>query len=304
MLATRTTRILLPLLLLIVGGGIIWFFLYKEKNENPVSGLKPRVEMGVGRINAFTDSTIDLTLDLMIHNPLPMEFDVREFGYLVKMDGTTVVENDYPESVTVRSRDSTVITLPSRLKIKKLTEINKLAPADSDSADYEFVALLGLKNPILGQDTLRLTQKRRLPRYQLPSVQVVGFDLDKFRLDQSKVVIQLSFKNNNAFPLEFKNPTYSIDLGSQTALARGGTEGITKVKGQSQEMYEVPLTISMGDLLKASGEMLFQGQSLPFTLHFSCTLASQNEMFSNSDVRLIIEGQMKDLKKIKENMSD
>lgn len=294
----RTTKVLLVVFLLLAGG-LVWFFLYKDNNENPVSGLKPRIEMGIGRINSITDSTIDLELELLVHNPLPIELNAKSFTYQILMDCTRIVENEHPKPLRVPARDSTTITLVSELKTLKIREINQEATSGSDSADYHFEGIFALEKPLLGKDTIRIVRQRRLPRYRLPDVQLLGYDLEKFSLTESEVVLHLEFTNNNRFPIEFKNPAYEIDFGSQENLARGKVPGITKIPGKSTDQYDIPLKINMGDLIKAAGQKLFQGNDLPFKLEFSCTLNSSNEMFKNSDVNVIVEGELKDLQRKK-----
>ncbi|MPR33133.1 LEA type 2 family protein [Salmonirosea aquatica] len=300
---SQTTKVLLLILLLVLIGVAAWY-LYKEKNGNPVSGLKPRIEMGVGRINNFTDKTIDLTLNLLVDNPLPIGLDIEDFSYSVQMDGDTILENNYTEPLRIESRDSTVVTLPSQMNISTLKAVNERAATGRDSADYHFAGVFHLRKPVLGKDTLRLSMDKRLPRYRLPQVEVVGYDMKKFGLSESKIVLQLKFKNRNAFPIEFKDPAYEVDLGSQKSLAKGTVAGVTQVSGGSEEIYDIPLAVDMGDLLKSIGQLIGQGKSLPFKLNFNCTLSSDNEMFKNSDVNLIIEGDLEDLQKIKENIGN
>ncbi|MBU1822430.1 MAG: LEA type 2 family protein, partial [Bacteroidetes bacterium] len=110
--------------------------------------------------------------------------------------------------------------------------------------------------------------------------------------------------NKNFFPISFKDPTYALDLGSQEQMARGQVQSLTRVEGRSSNTYTIPLSIDMGDLLKATGQLIAQGKNLPFTLHFSCTLTADNEMFNNSEVKLVVEGTMEDLKTAQENLGD
>ncbi|CAG5003563.1 hypothetical protein DYBT9275_03179 [Dyadobacter sp. CECT 9275] len=301
---TRTARnIVIIMLVLLVAGGAFYF--YKSKKGNPVSGLKPRVEMGIGHITNITSTTVDLSLDLLIHNPLPMGFDVKEFTYFVQMNGVTIVESEHKEPLLIKSNDSTIITLPSQLNIRKLSnEGEKEAARGEDSASYHFEGLFHLRKPFLGKDTIRLAFDKRMPLYRLPKVKILGYDMEKFRLSESEIVIKLEFTNQNPFTLQFKDPSYAVDLGKQKRLADGNSPGSTKVPGKSSEIYEIPLKINMKDLLKAAGQLIGQGKSLPFTLYFKSRLVSENDVFKNSDVNLIVDGELKDLDKVKKNLGN
>lgn len=297
-----------PIFILIVSGiiiaGVIGYFLYKSKYANPVSGLKPRVEMGIGRIRNITDSTIDLSLNLLVDNPLPVGMDVENFTYAVDMNHVRIIESEHADPLKLKSKDSTVVTLPTQLKIKKLAAVSKKSAAiGEDSAEYHFEVALNLEKPFLGKDTLRLHSDKRLPLYRLPKVELAGYDMEKFRLSKSDVVIQLRFTNQNVFPVQFENPSYVVDLGTQKGLAKGAVKGFTKVKSKSSEIYEIPLKINMGDLLKTAGQMIFKGKDLPFTLYFKCKLVSENEVLRNSDVNIVVDGALKDLDALKKNMN-
>ncbi len=279
------------------------YFFYKKQYGNPVSGLKPRIEMGVGRISNITDSTVDVNLKALLHNPLPVGMEVKSFDYFVQMDGDTIVRNTHSEALSIKSHDSTVIELPSRISLASLKAANARASPGSDSADYEFTAVFNLYEKLLGKEALVINFDQRLPRYQLPFVEVLGYDLDKFRLNQSEVVIRLQFVNNNPFKIEFINPSYQVDLGSQKSLAQGSVPGVTQVNGKSEKDYEIPLAVNMGSMLKATGQLIGQGKSLPFKLDFRCKLGSDNEIFDGTDVNVLVEGTLEDLATVKKNVA-
>jgi len=300
----KPVRLLLIFIVIFLAGFIAWN-LYKKNNENPVSGLKPKVEMGIGRISNITDSTVDLSLNLLVHNPLPVGFDVKGFDYFVQMNGVKIIENKYEEPLALKSNDSTMVTLPSQLKIAKLSkEGKKENKKGEDSADYHFETVFHFQKPILGKDSMVLYMDKRLPLYQLPKVQVVDFDMEKFRLSKSDVVIKLKFSNKNSFPIQFKNPTYVVDLGKQKRLAEGSVKGMTEVKGKSSEIYEIPLALNMGKVLKSVGQIITKGGELPFTLYFKSKLASENEIFKDSDVNIIVDGELKDVGTVKKNLGN
>jgi LEA14-like dessication related protein len=300
----KTTLIIVLIISLAVGGWYV-FKTYKGNHENPVSGLKPKVELGIGQVSNITDSTVDVKLNLLVHNPLPVGFDLDGFDYFVTMNEKKIVENNYEKPLTLKARDSSALELPAQLKIKNISEIGDAATArGEDSADYHFETVFHLKKPLLGKDSLTLSVDKRLPLWQLPKVEVAGYDVEKFRLSKSELVIQLKFTNRNSFPIEFKNPSYVIDLGKQKRLAEGSVKGFTKVKEKSSEIYDIPITIDMGKVLKAAGQILVNGTDLPFTLYFKSVLKSENDIFKDSDVNVVVNGELKDMQTVKKNLGN
>lgn len=299
---TKTAKPLLILFVLLLLGAAGWYF-YKKQNANPVSGLKPRVELADVRIDAITDSTLDLTINLLLHNPLPVGLDVADMAYSVRMNETIILEDEYAKPFVVKASDSSSLSIAAQLNLKNLiAEVNEQDRLGNDSADYYFEGIFHLRKPFLGKDTLRLAMGKRAFVYHLPEIKVVGFNLEKFRLSQSEVLLRLQVTNQNPFALEFRNPTYSIDFGKQGNVLEGSNTGGTRVSKNSSETYEVPLILDMGELLKTGGQLRFQGNDLPFKLRFECKLASDNKMLNDSDLNYVVEGDMEDLKELQKMM--
>ena len=196
-----------------------------------------------------------------------------------------------------------MITLPTKINVRKLVSVSKKgAAADEDSADYHLEAAFHLAKPFLGKDTLRIEQDKRLPLIRLPKVEMQDFDVEKFRLTNSEISIELKLINPNAFSVEFRDPSYVFDLGNQKGLAKGSVKGVTKVKAKSSQILEIPVEVGMGKALKTTGALIFKGKSLPFKMNFKCKLVSESDMLKDSDMRMVMEGELKDLQKLKENV--
>jgi len=295
------TGLLIFIAILILGG--LGFYFYKSKSENPVSGLKPRIEFAISKISHITDNKMDLSLKLLVHNPLPVGITAKNFRYTVDLDGVRIIESDYADRLQIKSDDSTVVDLPTQINIKNLADVSEHKGKEgTDSADYHLTAVLNLEKPFLGKDTLHFEFDKRLPLIRLPKVEMEEFDMEKFRLTKSELLIRMKLINPNAFSVEFQNPSYVFDLGSQENLAEGSVKGVTKVKAKSTEIYEIPVEVDMGKTLKTAGQLVFKGKSLPFKMRFKCRVVSENEMMQNSEMDLIMEGELKDLEKIKENL--
>ena len=246
---------------------------------------------------------MDMSLKLLVHNPLPVGITAKNFNYTVDLDGIRIIESDYADRLEINANDSTVVNLPTRINIKKLASVSKQkGEADADSANYHLTAALNLEKPFLGKDTLYFDIDKRLPLIRLPKVEMEEFDMEKFRLTKSEILIRLKLINPNAFSIEFQNPSYVFDLGSQEGLAKGSVKGVTKVKAKSTEIYEIPVEVDMGKTLKTAGQLVFKGKSLPFKMRFKCKVVSENEMMRNSEMDMIMEGELKDLEKLKENI--
>ncbi|MDQ1090215.1 LEA type 2 family protein [Siphonobacter sp. SORGH_AS_1065] len=295
-------KVFITLVILIILAGTGWFLFkrYERKNANPVSGLKPRVEMSLAEISSITDSTMEMSMKMLIDNPLPLGMDIENFVYQVKVDGVQIIESDYMKPLKIEPRDSVTIDIPTELKIDTFSKVAKRGEAaGQDSALYQFEVFLKLAKPVLGHDTLRIEMEKRLPLYHLPEIEVVGIDLEKFKLKKSELNVDLRFINKNDFAIQFKNMRYSIDLGKEKTTINGQSPGVTRVPAKSDKVYQIPVQVELGKMISAGTQMLFQGKKFPFTVHLRSQIISDNDMLKNSKLNMRIRGNMEDMKAAK-----
>jgi archaellum component FlaG (FlaF/FlaG flagellin family) len=57
-------------------------------------------------------------------------------------------------------------------------------------------------------------------------------------------------------------------------------------------------------VLKAAGQIITKGKDIPFTLYFKSKLVSENDVFKNSDVNIIVDGELKDMETVKKNLGN
>ncbi|WP_342086929.1 LEA type 2 family protein [Dyadobacter sp. OTU695] len=293
--------VIIILLLAAVAFGV-WYF-FKKSKPDAVTGLKPHVEMSIAHISDVTDSTIKMNLKMLVNNPLPVGMHLKNINYVVKMNGTTIVEDHYDQPLEVNAADSSLLTLPAKVKIKKLRiEGDDLAAKGQDSAEYHFKTILHFEKSFLGKDSLVLEMDKRLPLYRLPMIKLAGYDFKKLGLKESDIVVKVEVTNLNPFSLEFQDPRYAMDLGKQKRFAEGAVTGITKVKSKSKDIYEIPLSVSLGKVIKAGAQMIGKGKELPFTFYFKGKIKSESEVLNNSDINLVMDGELKDVEAFQKNL--
>lgn len=259
--------------------------------------------MSIAHISDVTDSTIKMELKTLLYNPLPVGMHLKRLNYVVKMNGKTIVEDHYNQPLEVKAADSSLLTLPAKVKIRNLrVEGDEEAAKGQDSADYHFKTILHFEKPFLGKDSLVLDMDKRLPLYRLPKVKMAGYDFKKLGLKESDIVVKIEVTNLNTFSLQFRDPRYAMDLGKQKRFAEGAVTGITRVKAKSTEIYEIPLSVSLGKVIKAGAQMIGKGKELPFTFYFKSKIKSENEVLDGSDMNLIMDGELKDLEAFQKNM--
>jgi LEA14-like dessication related protein len=291
------------IVLLLAGVGIAAGYFFKKSKPDAVTGLKPHIEMSIARISDVTDSTIKMELKTLVYNPLPVGMHLKNINYVVKMNGKTIIEDHYDKPLEVKATDSSLLTLPAKVKIRNLrVEGDETAAKGQDSADYNFKTILHFEKSFLGKDSLVLDIDKRLPLYRIPMIKMAGYDVKKLGLKESDIVVKIEVTNLNPFSLEFQDPVYAMDLGKQKRFAEGAVQGITKVKSKTKDIYEIPLSVSLGKVIKAGGQMIGKGKELPFTFYFKSKIKSESEVLNGSDMNLVMDGELKDVEAFQKNL--
>ena len=60
--------------------------------------------------------------------------------------------------------------------------------------------------------------------------------------------------------------------------------------------------MSLGKVIKAGAQIIGKGKELPFTFYFKSKIKSESEVLNDSDINLIMDGELKDIESFQKNM--
>ncbi|WP_077924104.1 LEA type 2 family protein [Spirosoma sp. 209] len=295
--------IALGLLLLGVIGAYIWYSRLKNNAESEGGAydntLKPRLEVSTLDITNIDDDVIDMTLKMLIDNPLPVGFKATGLRYTVYMAKTPIVEETYAKPIEVESGDSTFITLPMKLLNKKLmTVLKTLDEKGIDSTTYGVRATFDLDVPILGERTFTQTIEKKLPTYYIPTIKIKDIDFGKLGLKRTDVAAKVNVENRNRFPYNFTDTRYTVSIDGKQ-IAEGEQPEPILIKQQAVTPVVFPVTVKPGQSLGLLPKMLFDKKDTPFLVTFQCKIIDKNGnlAFKNSKFNTTIRGTLADFKK-------
>ncbi len=295
--------IALALLLLGGIGAFIWYNNLKT-NAQAEGGaydgtLKPRLEMSRIDLSDVSDEAIKMNIHLLIDNPLPVSFTAKKVDYTIYIDNEEVMRSAYEKTIDVKSQDSTAISLPARVEVKKLTALLKRLEAKHiDSADYRVVSIFALDVPLAGERTFTNTQTKRMPTFHIPEFKVVDIDLGKLGLKTADVAAKISCVNKNKFSFDIHDTHYSVTIDGKQ-IAEGDQPQPIRIKAQATTPFVLPTTVKPGQSLGLLPKMLFDKKDTKVEVAFRCKLIdkSNNPMFQNSKFASTIRGTLADFVK-------
>ncbi|MFD2570612.1 LEA type 2 family protein [Spirosoma soli] len=295
----------IALLLLLIGGVGAYIWYSRLKNNAASEGgafdntLKPRLEMSNLEITNIDDDQVDMNMQMLIDNPLPVGFKAHKLRYTVYMAKTPIIEESYEKPIEVESGDSTLVTLPAKLLIKKLNTVLKtLDKKDIDSTTYGVRATFDLDVPILGQRTFTQSFEKRLPTYYIPEIKVEDIDFGKLGLKQTDVAAKVNVVNKNKFPYNFTDTHYTVSINGKQ-IAEGDQPEPILIKAQGTTPVVFPVTMKPGRTLGLLPKMLFDKKDTPFLVTFRCKIIDKDNSsaFSKSKMNATIRGTLADFKK-------
>ena len=295
--------IALSLLLLGGLGAFIWYNQLKNKalsEHGSYDGtLKPRLELSRFDLTDVSDEAIKMNMYLLIDNPLPVGFSAKKVDYTVFIDNEEVMHDAYDKTITVKSQDSTVVALPARLEVKKLTSLLKRLEAKHiDSTDYRIMTIFALDVPIAGERTFTVTESKRLPTFHIPEFKVVDIDLGKLGLKTADVAAKISCLNKNKFPFNIRDTHYTVTIDGKQ-IAEGDQPQPILIKAQATTPFVLPTTVKPGQSLGLLPKMLFDKKNTNVEVAFRCKIIDKgnNPMFQHSKFASTIRGTLADFVK-------
>ena len=303
---------IIAIALLLIGGIGAYIWYNRLKNNAAAEGgaydntLKPRLEMSRFDLTDVSAESVKMNLYMLIDNPLPVGFKAHQVDYTFYIADTPVMVDSYKKAIEVKSGDSTMITMPATMLVKKMAGVLKtLEDKGIDSTTYKVRATFALDVPIVGEKSLAVTSERRLPTFYIPKVKIDDIDLGKLSLKSQDVATKVSITNKNKFPINMTDVHYTVTINGKQ-IAEGDQSEPILIKAQATTPVVFPVTMKPGKALSVLPKMLFDKKDTPYSVVFSGKLVSKenNPMFSNSKFASTVSGTLDDLKKLKNGMKD
>jgi len=278
--------------LTIITVGIVWFL----SNHDPKEELLPSLTVMNISITDMDEDMIDVTAKIGIHNPLPVDLSASSLRYSMYIDSNRIAESTWDEPVKVEGGDSSVMSLPVQVDVKKLTSaLKKLKEEKRDSANYTIKAVVTLDVPIAGKEQINLDETKRLPAFLMPNVHVKDIDITKVKLKESTMGVAVQIDNPNVFPLRFKDVNYEARINQEHTM-HGTVPGVTEIGAQSSN--QIPINVSVNNLKmgKLAWKALFDKKDTHVDVLLTCQLLSKNPMLQNSKMVTRASGTLEEVK--------
>lgn len=296
---------IIALALLLIGGVGAYIWYQRVENRATATGdphdntLKPRLEMSNVSITNITKEAINLNLHLLIDNPLPVGFTAHQLDYSLSIAGQEVMHDAYKKPISIKSGNSTVVTLPVKLLGEKLVKtLKRLEDKGVDSTDYTVRSSFALDVPLLGEKTFTVTTVKKLPLLYIPKVSVDDIDLGHVGLGHTDLAAKVSIENKNSFSINMTDVHYTVKIDGKL-ISEGSPDGPVLIRKQATTPVVFPVTMKPGKALGLLPKALFDKKDTPYEVYFTAKIKDDgdNPMIDGSKIASTITGTLADFKK-------
>jgi LEA14-like dessication related protein len=288
----RNILLAFVLCLAIAGAWMAWRASHNEHDFH----FKPDVIIKGIAIEDDNDEILKVYATVNILNDLPLEARVRSLEYTLAHQGTIIARNLSRDSLTIRSRDTTQVTLAFRIGKAELQILtDKLEAADSDVTQFALELFFKLDVPVRGYRDFEITKEIEVPVIRLPIVESRKVEIEKFSLSHPELQMELLVRNPNSFPLILDDCEFSMIVADDLNLT-GNSDGVQRVSANSSEMITFRLQVEDLKLMKVAWKALFREDKTQFTSKFSFRIVSENKVIDGSHWAILRKGMLGELK--------
>lgn len=271
--------------------------------QNPSKGIKdfiiPQLNFSGITVNEISPDKAQLTLHVHMTNPSPIGISIDSLDYVIFIDSTEVVKSTYTDSLDI-GRGKTSFSLPLTIFYHKLTHvIDAHDQIGLDSANYTIIAKAHMHNRLLPINNFDLEIEKKLPLIQMPEINISSVKVGDIGLSETTLDLTIHIKNPNVFSFALKNVDFQLQLSDNEVL-KGKYDGVINLPPKGSEEFTSVITLSLSDATKSLFELIRKGEDLKFSFDMTSTMDSESELIEAGKMRLKVQGNIKDLKSIKD----
>jgi LEA14-like dessication related protein len=288
--------VLLILLALVVSGIWWWKSTSSDKAKEKAMGkVMPTIGVASTSITDIDDDCVKMVSKVTLYNPLPVDIKTKRLNYTIYVDSVKIMEDAYEKPISIRSSDSSTLTLPMQLLAKPTARLLKYFDDQKiDSADYAMKASFEVDVPIAGERKFDMNISRRLPALRIPKIKVKHVDLNAFSLKSKGMHIEVQVFNPNLFPLKMSDGKFDFSIEDAMEMS-GVLEKIINVPAKGVQNVSLHARMTDGSVLKSGWKMLTDKKGTPFKAKFTGKMDSDNKMLSSSKMVTTLSGTLDEL---------
>lgn len=246
---------------IIIGVGYAVFKL-KRSDKEIADYVVPKIAFRQMQLTNLTPERADVKMRMIIDNPAPIGFKIDSLFYVVFIADQEVARTTYPDTLRLKAKDSTELTLPLTLYYDKLKDVtDRLANQGQDSVLYRINATIFSTTKLIPKDKFNLKVEKKLPLITVPDVKITNIKVNDLKLKGATMQVEAAVRNRNVFPISFKDLAYSVQIEDNEAV-EGNKPGIVKIPANGSASFTIPVQLTFKEMGKTVLDVIRKGKDL------------------------------------------
>ena len=291
--SNRKIQITIIFSIIVIAVFILIYFHFKNEPPGKIS-LLPKAELSSVQVTSINDEGTDLTINLFVKNPLPVNFKFDSIQYQIFIGDTAIIKGSYRDSILIKSKDSTTVLLKGTLKKNQyLSILNRADSNRIDSVNYEVSAVLFSQNALVKK--IHVHYKKLSPLIHIPVVRVNKTKLDSISTKGATLLLYVSVTNKNSYDFEARKIKFRFAPGKNKWVT--GTKPELLVKAKSTTETVLPLKITLDEMSNAIFLWLTKGKSVDYKMEIEFEMISDKKFLDGCIVKIKSEGTVGQIEK-------
>ena len=281
------------IILAIIIGVAFAVFKFKQSDKEVADYIVPKLSFQQMQLTNLTPERADVKMRMIIDNPAPVGFKIDSLFYIISIAGQEVARTTYPDTLRLKAKDSTELTLPLTLYYDKLKDVtDRLANQGQDSVLYRVNATIFSTTKLIPKDKFNLKVDKKLPLVTVPDVKITNIKVNNLKLKGATMEVEAAVRNRNVFPISFKDLAYSVQIEDNEAV-EGNKPGVVKIPAKGSSSFTIPVQLTFKEMGKTVVDIIREGKDVNYNVKLKTELTSESDIIKNSRINLNTTGKLK-----------
>lgn len=207
---------------------------------------KPRIESVQPRVTGIDWTGVDVTFEVNVRNPLPMELRAPAGRYAVEVAGAKIINAEDVPPIAIPSRDRGVVPLPVRFEYAEVLALLR-STQDVDEVPYRLSGAVTLAAAGLSLD-LPFSHDGEVPVLQMPAIEILGLKQGSVGFAGVGVTVSAEIENPNAFEIGVRDLQFELTI-ADSRVGSVRVEAPNRLKARSKTNIQLIAEVGGADAI-------------------------------------------------------
>jgi len=246
---------------------------------NQMNVQKPTVEITNAKISDLSFDDLDLLFDIQINNPNTVGINLAGFDYDLLINENSFISGNQPDKLEIAANNQNTVQLP--VKLKFLDIYNTFVDLkNNNNSKYQIKCGLNFNLPVLGETRIPISKSGDIPLLKFPKISFNSVKLDKINFSGADLMLQVKFKNPNAFSMLIEQMNYNFQVNGKSWMS-GNANQKTSTNQNGESIIQIPVSLDFLQMGSSLFQLISGGKNLNYNFKGNLDIKNSHPMLQN-----------------------